>query len=448
MNERDDILEQLSAYLDGELEGADLQRVQEALAADESLRDELAALEATRRLVHELPRHRLGERFTSRVLARAHQRAVLPTRYRTLRWVTLAATAAVIIVGVGTAVVVMNQMAGPQVQPAGKRSEGPMPSGPAAVAPEADRTLVDDTRDSDGRLAKGGDEVGSEYAAKTGRGEEVPGRVDKSGEGYFTSGEDATRRVAKDTWVGGKEGVTGKAGPPGSGSRTETTAQPVAPPPVTLALYTDNLPAAQRDVEKVLAANNIEPLAVEPDTSQMAKASQTFARAANYTQAQTAPQQVVYNVVVAREQVPQLNDQINALQDRQNVIPRYVAQQVRQWGQAAQAGLPVVVLTPNQAAPAAGATTRPEDREIRVVQQPAAPHDERKDEQVAAAEREKELAEAQGQQKGATEADLRQRQLEQIAGADVVMLQIVVNGVPAEGPASELRPAPTTQAGE
>ena len=47
--------EQLSAYLDGELSGADAKRVARAVAADGELQRELAELSATRDLIRVLP---------------------------------------------------------------------------------------------------------------------------------------------------------------------------------------------------------------------------------------------------------------------------------------------------------------------------------------------------------------------------------------------------------
>ncbi|KPK83864.1 MAG: hypothetical protein AMJ81_07100, partial [Phycisphaerae bacterium SM23_33] len=54
--QRDDIREQLSAYLDGELSQAQLGRVQDAIRGDPQLAAELEALRAVRKLLRGLPR--------------------------------------------------------------------------------------------------------------------------------------------------------------------------------------------------------------------------------------------------------------------------------------------------------------------------------------------------------------------------------------------------------
>lgn len=68
MNDREDIPEQLSAYLDGELSAEEAQRVEAALAEDAALAAELEQLRRTRRLLQSLPRQAAGEDFARRVL--------------------------------------------------------------------------------------------------------------------------------------------------------------------------------------------------------------------------------------------------------------------------------------------------------------------------------------------------------------------------------------------
>jgi len=56
--------EQLVSYLDGELEAVEARRVEEALAADPRVRQELRQLERSWELLDELPRTQVDESFT------------------------------------------------------------------------------------------------------------------------------------------------------------------------------------------------------------------------------------------------------------------------------------------------------------------------------------------------------------------------------------------------
>lgn len=73
MNKREDIPDQLSAYLDGELSPDEARRVEQALRKDEGLARELSRLAAVRNLVRRLPRERAGDEFVSRVMARVER---------------------------------------------------------------------------------------------------------------------------------------------------------------------------------------------------------------------------------------------------------------------------------------------------------------------------------------------------------------------------------------
>ena len=58
------LTEQLVSYLDGELEGGAVRRVEEALAADPHVRQELWQLDRAWQLLDELPRMQVDESFT------------------------------------------------------------------------------------------------------------------------------------------------------------------------------------------------------------------------------------------------------------------------------------------------------------------------------------------------------------------------------------------------
>lgn len=59
-----ELAEQLVGYLDGELDGQQTRRVEEALAADPHVRDEVWQLERSWQLLDELPRTQVDESFT------------------------------------------------------------------------------------------------------------------------------------------------------------------------------------------------------------------------------------------------------------------------------------------------------------------------------------------------------------------------------------------------
>jgi hypothetical protein len=106
MSEQDNIPEQLSAYLDGELSPDETRDVERALEADERLAGELARLQAVRGMVRQLPRQRAGDEFVSRVLERAERAHLVAEpeqvfEHGVLRWARHAATAAMILIAVG-----------------------------------------------------------------------------------------------------------------------------------------------------------------------------------------------------------------------------------------------------------------------------------------------------------------------------------------------------------
>ena len=71
--------ELISAYFDGELQGADLARAEQLLAASEASRQLLDELRALRGSLQGLPRQSLGADFADRVLRRAEREVLLPT---------------------------------------------------------------------------------------------------------------------------------------------------------------------------------------------------------------------------------------------------------------------------------------------------------------------------------------------------------------------------------
>jgi negative regulator of sigma E activity len=99
MSNREEISEQLSAYLDGELSDKETRRVDEMLVDDPALSDELESLREVRQLLRSLPHEQAPDGLLDTVLAQAQRR-------RTGWWAGRLARAAVIVLAVGIGVIV------------------------------------------------------------------------------------------------------------------------------------------------------------------------------------------------------------------------------------------------------------------------------------------------------------------------------------------------------
>jgi len=102
MSESANILEQLSAYLDGELDASDARVVEAAVAADAEVARALERLRAARDLVRHLPREQAPDGFALRVMAQAERGALLvhaaPAPPRSgRRWLRVAQAASVLV---------------------------------------------------------------------------------------------------------------------------------------------------------------------------------------------------------------------------------------------------------------------------------------------------------------------------------------------------------------
>lgn len=104
----DPIVEELTAYLDGEMDVPAVRAVEERLARDQAYRDQLKKLERTWDLLDRLPKAEVGEQFTRTTMEMvalaatedAQQAAAeRPKLERRQRWVGLAASAAALAVG-------------------------------------------------------------------------------------------------------------------------------------------------------------------------------------------------------------------------------------------------------------------------------------------------------------------------------------------------------------
>jgi hypothetical protein len=145
MTEPNNHSEQLSAYLDGELSPAEVQQIEQVLANDPALAEELRQLRATRDLLGQLPRTSAGPDFTTRVMQRIGHRPALRV------WPRVVAVAATLVVlaGVGLSLLYWNSLTqqpgetGPQPigeiarDLSGEMDEPSAASTPVAVAPSA-----------------------------------------------------------------------------------------------------------------------------------------------------------------------------------------------------------------------------------------------------------------------------------------------------------------------
>ena len=110
MTNREHIQQQLSAYLDGELDAADASAVEQALAGEPELARELDQLKATRELLRRLPIEHAPEDFASRVLAQTERRSLVhphaPAR-QGINWLRYSLTAAVALIALSVGIITL-----------------------------------------------------------------------------------------------------------------------------------------------------------------------------------------------------------------------------------------------------------------------------------------------------------------------------------------------------
>ncbi len=101
MNEKEEIYQQLSAYIDGELSEDEARLLEEMLHRSPEIAEELKSLRRVQRLVRELPFERAPEGLTEKVLAqrdrKTHARLFVTGRFRQLAW----AAGILLAIGVG-----------------------------------------------------------------------------------------------------------------------------------------------------------------------------------------------------------------------------------------------------------------------------------------------------------------------------------------------------------
>ncbi|MBT3201054.1 MAG: hypothetical protein HN350_14225, partial [Phycisphaerales bacterium] len=113
-NDRDNIKELLSVYVDGETTPKQTAEVQRAVAQDPELALELHELKAAKRLLCGLPLERAPRGFVRKVMVRAERKHLLGDHhaggaFRAARWITFAA-AAVVLISAGLGIIAINRM--------------------------------------------------------------------------------------------------------------------------------------------------------------------------------------------------------------------------------------------------------------------------------------------------------------------------------------------------
>ena len=111
---RDNLRELLSAYIDGEVTSEQSRAVEQAVAEDPELALELHELTATKRLVTGLSRERAPRGFVRKVMARAERKHLLGDHhaggaFAAARWITLA-VAAVVLLTAGIGIIAVNML--------------------------------------------------------------------------------------------------------------------------------------------------------------------------------------------------------------------------------------------------------------------------------------------------------------------------------------------------
>ena len=374
MNAKAKIQAQLSAYLDGELDEAQLRQVEEALENDGNLRAELADLAAARRLLRDLPAEKPPLDLVSRVLAEA-ERSQLVSGHTTesssdaMRWIRYTASAAVLLVAATVGMVIAFTLCSPDMY-RDNLSRREKPPGTirddkttVAVA-SGKRTDVDEDADKDGlgRLATRGlltngtagdgrelKERGVDLADRAGTGghgidgklgtlddnerssrsgpggPEVPGGK-YGGNTTFNNGALATGVIASKGGSGdlakGKLNDNNDEAAWGRFRNVDSMSGVLAGDMTNnTIIYTDRLDQTQQQVEKVLGANGIAPIVTkQSEQPVVAKGHQSSRARGNFYVSNTlSPAQVQYEAYVTPEQLAKVQKDLDSLRARQNV---------------------------------------------------------------------------------------------------------------------------------
>ena len=252
MSQQQEIREQLSAYLDGELKGDQVRRVEQALSQDPALAAELAALRHTRELLRKLPRQHAGEDFAARLLDRAERMRLIgqvhpATRRRFISWSWLATAAAVLIVA-GAGIFVTFRLTTVQTfQKELARNGGPVKT---AQGPRKDYEYPSAKPTGEALPVP---ERGAAASAKKAPGPEKPT------EGLFAAArtKDAGGTDKAEIALARVPAAPAIEAASGLGAKTLDVEAHDWSGAENVVIYTDDLPAAQREVESLLAGNAI-----------------------------------------------------------------------------------------------------------------------------------------------------------------------------------------------
>jgi hypothetical protein len=112
--DRDNMRQLLSAYIDGEVTPQQADSIKQAVATDPELAIELHELKAAKRLLLGLPKERAPRGFVRKVMVRAERKHLLGDhhaggRFVAARWITLAA-AATVLLAAGIGIIAINRL--------------------------------------------------------------------------------------------------------------------------------------------------------------------------------------------------------------------------------------------------------------------------------------------------------------------------------------------------
>jgi len=295
--DKDKIRQQLSAYMDGQLDAHAAAAVERALEADRELAAELERLRAVRNLVRALPQAKAPDDFVAHVLAQAerlHLVASDDAAKPPINWLRWVATAAMLLICVSVGAVIFVTLN------YSRQFNGKLLSvaqGPAAPSqPIAAHKSSADKKEDESNVTSGGVLV----------------------EGLARADGDDRRMEMKDAPAfRSNVAFTGKAGDalgPLRNAKVATTPAPAKPEsgPRNMLIYTDDLAIAERDVETALGGKGFVPI----HTGKAGVAALSL----NNFERQAVDGTVQYVVKGTPEQVRQLQVRLDDVRQRQHVV--------------------------------------------------------------------------------------------------------------------------------